>query len=114
MQDDKIFFAADANGLGVELAAYNGTNTFTFDFNLGAGSSNPELVQFEDDLYVIANDGTYDQLYKYLCGTNFMQITSETQGDVTQFLANRGDEYLYTVSTQFVKQIKSTIDNNGI
>ncbi|GAB5418113.1 MAG: hypothetical protein Crog4KO_31930 [Crocinitomicaceae bacterium] len=113
LHEDKIFFASHISGLGVELTAYNGSNTFTFDFNTGAGSSNPELVNFEDDLYVIANDGSYDQLYKYMGGTSFMQISEETQGDVAQFIANRGDEYIYSVNMPMVKHIKSTIDNNG-
>ncbi len=113
LHEDKIFFASHISGLGVELTAYDGNSTFTFDFNTGGGNSNPELVSFEDDLYVIANDGSHNQLYKYQGGTSFMQISEEAQGDVAQFLANRGDEYIYSVNMPMVKHIKSTTDNNG-
>lgn len=114
MYEDKIFFAADLSGLGVELSAYDGTSTYFFDLNFGAGNSDPELISFEDDLYVIANNGTARQLFKYLGGTSFQQISEDSTYDVVQFIANRGDEYFYTTyNAQFGRRIKRTEDNNG-
>ncbi|MCJ8289955.1 MAG: T9SS type A sorting domain-containing protein [Crocinitomicaceae bacterium] len=114
-KDDKFFFEASINGLGRELVAYDGTSTYFFDFNTGAGSSNPEIFEFENEIYVIANDGAIRQLYKYAGGTSFEQISEEIENDVDIFIANRGDEYYYiTFSIVNGRAIKSTLNNNGI
>lgn len=114
LHEDKIFFASYTNGLGIELSAFDGTATYSFDFNLGTGDSNPVLATFEDELFVIASDGSNRQLYKYMGGTSFFQISEETQADVAQFIAQRGDQYVYSINNQAIKQFKSTVDNNGI
>lgn len=113
-KDDKLFFEASINGLGRELAAYDGTSTYFFDFNVGAGNSNPEIFEFENEIYVIAYDGTLRQLFKYAGGTSFEQISEEIENDVDNFIANRGDNYYYiTFSSINGRSIRTTENNNG-
>lgn len=113
LHEDKIFFAADITGLGLELAAYDGTSIYFFDFNAG-GDSHPELVTFEDELYVIANNGTATQLFKYTGGTTFQQISDVTNENVLNFVARRGFEYYYTtMHAQFGKRLSKSVDWNG-
>lgn len=113
-KDDKLFFEASINGLGRELVAYDGTSTYFFDFNLGAGNSNPQIIEFENDIYVIAYDGALRQLFKYTGGTSFQQISEEIENDVDYFIATRGNEYYYiTFSTTNGRSVMSTEDNNG-
>lgn len=112
-QGDKLFFEASINGMGREIAAYDGTSTYFFDLNTGTGNSDPEIFSFENELYAIAYDGTLRQLFKFT-GTSFQQISEETEDDVTDFIANRGNEYYYiTFSNLNGRAIKSTVDNSG-
>lgn len=113
-KEDKLFFEASVAGLGRELAAFDGTTTFTFDFNNGAGNSNPELYEFDNELYVIATNGSIRQLYKYVSGT-FEQISEEVQNDVVNFIANRGNEYYYiTFNSTNGRFIRVTENNGGL
>lgn len=114
-KDDKMFFEASISGLGRELAIYDGNSTYFIDFNVGSGNSNPEVIEFENEIYVIANDGSLRQLYKYAGGTTFDQISEEIESDVVNFIANRGNEYYYIVSSLLNGQwIKTTENNNGV
>ena len=114
MFEDKMFFSAYTPSQGKELAYYDGTSTYVFDLNNGAGDSDPRMTIFEDELYIRANDGTAVQLFKFLGGTSFQQLT-QTSDDVAQFVARRGDSYYYsTFSPQNGRQLMKTEDNNGV
>ena len=115
MKDDKMFFVADVTPIGKELVAYDGALTYWFDFN-PSGDSDPELIRYDDEIFVIANNGGRRQLYKYLGGTNFLQISDEIDADVEELIAERGSSYYYTsydASFGSSAKIRETIDPQG-
>lgn len=92
---DRIFFKGKINGLGEELVVYDGNSTYFFDFNLGTSSSKPEIISYNNEIFIIANNGVKRQLYLYEGGSNFLQITNQLNSDVIEFLGFRNMDYYY-------------------
>jgi len=112
---DKLFFEASVNGIGREIVSYDGTTTLTYDLNAGAGDSDPEIIEFDGEVYAIAFDGGTRQLFKYDGVSNFDLISAETNAEVTDFIASRNDSYYYiTFNSTDGRKIKVTEDNSGV
>ena len=114
-QGNSMFFVGSLNGLGKEVVMYDGNSTVFFDFNNGALGSDPEIIEFNGEIFIIATVGANRQLLKYDGGTNILQLTFETEGGVEDFIAHRGNDYIYTTyNTLEGKWIKVTSIVNGI
>lgn len=114
--DDKIFFEASVTGAGKEIVAYDGTSVFIFDITPGPGSSHSRLIEFEGEIYAIANLGTFRQLYRYTetGSPTFELVSGETDADVVDFIARRNNAYYYTTFNPTTgRKIKVTTDNGG-
>ncbi len=74
---------------------FDGNSTYFFDFNLGLPSSKPEIISYNNEIFIIADNGVRRQLYLYEGGSNFQQITNQVTSDVIEFLGYRNMDYYY-------------------
>lgn len=110
-------FSGDFVNQGNELFFFNGLNPTVFDLNPGQGSSDPEIFQLNDGLFITAFDGTARQLYEFVSPTEVKKVTNE-QFDVFLPVGKMNDDYLYEMSaetspTEIEWELKCARENGG-
>lgn len=80
--DDGILVTGETSS-GVECMFFDGISTTVFDLNSGIGDSDPSVHVLENRVFIIANDGGYDQLYEFDKITH--TLTSITYGASSVF-----------------------------